>query len=73
MSYAELHHYFKPLIEHELIPYGFHLDMDLIYILMLDSIFTVIELRSHGNSIQIPLEMILEFEWNFHGISLEFH
>ena len=40
---------------------------------MLNSIFTVIELRSHGNSIQIPLGIILEFEWNFHGISLEFH
>ena len=39
---------------------------------MLDSIFTVIELRNHGNSIKFHLKLF----WNlsgFHGISLEFH
>ena len=67
-SYAELHHHFKPLIECELIPYGFHLDMALIYILLLDSIFTVIELRSHANLFRFHLESF----WNLSGISMEF-
>ena len=40
---------------------------------MLNSIFTLIGLRSHGNSIQISLGIILEFEWNFPGISLGIH
>ena len=47
---------------------------------MLNSIFTLIELRSHGNSIQIPLKfhwesigIDLEFSWNFPGIPLGIH